>query len=79
VKAFKVQLPSPETGVEDYLKEKVRAGVDTLRDTTTLAYEDIRKSQVQGTAPDPQAAKTAGFTGSSPLTVLIFQMVYNLD
>ena len=35
-----------ETGVEDYLKEKVRAGVDTLRDTTTLAYEDIRKSQV---------------------------------
>src|SRR5882762_10716698 len=52
-----------ETGAEDYLKEKVRAGVETLRDTTTLAYEDIRKSQVQGTAPDPQAAKTAGFTG----------------
>src|SRR6266852_2470682 len=52
-----------ETGAEDYLKEKVRAGVDTLRDTTTLAYEDIRKYQVQGTAPDPQAARTAGFTG----------------
>src|SRR5882762_2043557 len=52
-----------ETGMEDYLKEKVHAGVDALRDTTTLAYEDVRKAQVQGTTPDPQAAKTAGFTG----------------
>src|SRR5260370_24077842 len=52
-----------ETGMEDYLKEKVHAGVDALRDTTTLAYEDVRKAQQQGTAPDPQAARTAGFTG----------------
>jgi len=53
-----------ETGVEDFLKDKVRAGVDSLRDTTTLAYEDIRRAQVTGTNPDPRAVKTAGFDGS---------------
>lgn len=53
-----------ENTMEDYLKEKVHAGVDALRDSTTLAYEDIRKSQVTGQAPDPNAVRTAGFNGS---------------
>src|SRR6266566_1990835 len=52
-----------ETATEDYLKEKVRAGVDTLRDSTTLAYENVRNAQKTGEAPDPRAAATAGFTG----------------
>lgn len=49
---------------EQYLHEKVSAGVDALRDTTTAAYENIRNSQVTGQAPDPKAIRTAGFNGS---------------
>lgn len=49
---------------ENYLKEKVHAGVDALRDTTTAAYESIRRAQIAGVPPDPRAVKTAGFTGT---------------
>jgi hypothetical protein len=53
-----------ENTAEDYLKEKVHAGVDALRDSTTLAYQNIRNAQVTGATPDPNAVRTAGFTGS---------------
>jgi post-segregation antitoxin (ccd killing protein) len=53
-----------EDTMQDYLKEKVSAGVDALRDTSILAYQDIRNSQVTGTQPAQQAVQTAGFRGS---------------
>lgn len=53
-----------ESTAEDYLKEKVSAGVDALRDTSLLAYQNIRDSQTSGQPLDPAALKTAGFDGS---------------
>lgn len=53
-----------EDTMQDYLKEKVSAGVDALRDTSILAYQDIRSSQITGQPPDPAAVKTAGFKGT---------------
>lgn len=53
-----------ENTEQDYLKDKVRSGVDALRDTTTAAYESIRRAQIAGVPPDPRAVQTAGFTGS---------------
>jgi hypothetical protein len=53
-----------ETGVEDFLKDRVRSGVEAIRDTTTLAYQNIRNAQVTGQNPNPQAVQTAGFNGS---------------
>ena len=46
------------------IKDKVRAGVDALRDTTTLAYQNIRDAKLKGEAPADAAMKTAGFIGS---------------
>lgn len=43
------------------LKQKVRAGVDALRDTATMAYENVRNAQMTGTQPaDAAAAVTFG-------------------
>ena len=53
-----------ETTMESYLKDKVSAGVDAVRDTTTAAYESIRRAQLAGVPPDPRAVGVAGFTGS---------------
>lgn len=46
------------------IEEKTRAGVDAIRDTTTLAYQNIRDAQMTGQSPAEAAARTAGFTGS---------------
>jgi hypothetical protein len=53
-----------ENTFESYVKDKIRSGVDALRDTTTTAYENIRNAQVTGGKPDPRAVQTAGFDGS---------------
>lgn len=53
-----------EDTMQDYLKEKVSAGVDALRDTSIAAYTNIRNSQVTGTQPAQSAMETAGFRGS---------------
>lgn len=53
-----------EDTMQDFLKDKVSAGVDALRDTSILAYQDIRSSQIQGTTPAEGAVKTAGFKGT---------------
>lgn len=53
-----------ESTQEDIIKEKTRAGVETLRDVSTAAYESIRNSMVTGKTPDPNAMRTAGFTGT---------------
>jgi len=47
---------------KDIIKEKARAGVETLQRGTTLAYEDIRNAQLTGQQPSDQSQKTAGFT-----------------
>jgi len=53
-----------EDTMEDFLKDKVSAGVDALRDTSILAYQDIRSSQITGTPPAQGAVQTAGFKGT---------------
>jgi hypothetical protein len=53
-----------ENTFDTWMKEKVHAGIDALRDTTTKAYENIRNAQVSGGKPDPRAVQTAGFDGS---------------
>ena len=60
-----------ETGVnvaenlqQKAISDKTRAGVDAIRDTTTLAYENIRNAQLSGQSPADAAMRTAGFTGS---------------
>lgn len=53
-----------ESTAQDYMKEKVRAGVTALRDTTTLAYEDVRNAALTGGTASTQAQRTAGFTGT---------------
>lgn len=47
---------------EDIIKNKVRAGVETIRDTTTAAYENVRTSLLTGQNPDPRAANVAGLS-----------------
>ena len=47
---------------KDIIKEKARAGVETLQRGTTLAYEDIRNAQLTGQQPSDLSQKTAGFT-----------------
>ncbi len=51
-----------ETTDKDIIKEKARAGVETLQRGTTLAYEDIRNAQLTGQQPSDLSQKTAGFT-----------------
>jgi hypothetical protein len=46
------------------IKEKVRAGVDALRDTTSLQYEMIRNAQMTGQPLPQEALKAAGFSSS---------------
>jgi len=53
-----------EDTMEDFLKDKVSAGVDALRDTSILAYQDIRSNQITGTPPAQGAVQTAGFKGT---------------
>lgn len=53
-----------EQTAQEYLKEKVSAGVNTLRGATTLSYEDIRNAALTGGQASPQAQRTAGFTGT---------------
>lgn len=52
---------------QDIIKDKTRAGVDALRGATTASYEEIRRAQIQGTAPDPAAARAI----SQPLSSLM--------
>lgn len=47
---------------QDTIKEKVRVGVETLRDSTTAAYENVRNSLLTGQQPDPRAANVAGLS-----------------
>lgn len=50
-----------ESTFQDYVKDKVSAGVDALRDTSIAAYANIRGAQVTGTQPAVEAVQTAGF------------------
>ncbi len=45
---------------QDVIKEKTRAGVEALRDATTLAYETTRGALIQGQQPPAAAANVAG-------------------
>lgn len=56
-----------EETFQSFLKDKVEAGVNALRDTSLLAYQEIRNSQITGSAPDPTATRTAGFAGKKSL------------
>jgi hypothetical protein len=47
---------------QDTIKEKTRAGVESIRDATTLAYENVRSSLIKGQQPDPKAAEIAGLS-----------------
>src|SRR6266478_6192749 len=47
---------------KDIIKEKARAGVETLQRATTLAYEDLRNAQLTGKQPSDLSQRTAGFT-----------------
>lgn len=51
-----------ETTQQDIIKEKARAGVEALRDATTVAYEQTRSALIQGQQPPAQAANVAGLT-----------------
>lgn len=49
---------------ENWVTNRVRAGVEADQQATISAYEEIRNAQIQGRKPDPQAVRIAGFDGS---------------
>src|SRR3974390_2681893 len=53
-----------ENTFEDWMKDHVRAGVESIRDTNIAAFEDIRKGQETGQPVDANAANLAGFKGT---------------
>lgn len=51
-----------ETVQQDIIKEKTRAGVESLRDATTVAYDTTRAALIKGEQPPTAAANVAGLS-----------------